>query len=93
MEKQNVNLDFSLKKTDSRRNYLLEEIKHNDLMSENIRNCVGLSFEKFSCFCFSSQQLCFNFCICLLVSVPVGVASSTRRIKIRAITAGIKKYK
>ena len=50
MEKQNVNLDFSLKKTDSRRNYLLEEIKHNDLMSENIRNCVGLSFENFLVF-------------------------------------------
>ena len=50
MEKQNVNLDFSLKKTDSTRNYLLEEIKHNDLMGENIRNYVGISFENFLVF-------------------------------------------
>ena len=34
MAKENVSLDFRLKKTDETRNYLLDEIKHNDFMSE-----------------------------------------------------------
>ena len=34
MARENVSLDFKLKKIDESRNYLLEEIKHNDLMFE-----------------------------------------------------------
>ena len=31
-------IEFRLKKIDETRNYLLEEIKHNDLMSEKCKN-------------------------------------------------------
>ena len=34
MAKENINLDFRIKKIDGTRNYLLEEIKHNDLRNE-----------------------------------------------------------
>ena len=33
---------FRLKKIDETRNYLLEEIKHNDLKSEKHEKCLGL---------------------------------------------------
>ena len=32
---EGASLEFRLRKFDETRNYLLEEIKHNDLMSEN----------------------------------------------------------
>ena len=48
----------------------------------------------FSCFCFCCQCLCLNFCFYTsLVGVLFGIASSAVRMKIFAITAGIKKYK
>ena len=34
LEKENVSLTFRLKKTDEAKNYLLEKIKQNELMSE-----------------------------------------------------------
>ena len=37
-----VILEFRLKKIDETRNYPLGEIKHNDLMSEKYKKCVGL---------------------------------------------------
>ena len=36
-------LEFRLKKIDETRHYLLEEIKHNDLMSESIKRHVCIS--------------------------------------------------
>ena len=36
--------------------------------------------------------MCFHFCFCLLVSIPLGITSSVIGLKICAITAGIKKY-
>ena len=38
MAKENVNLDFRLKKYMKKRNYILEEMKHNDLMSKKNEN-------------------------------------------------------
>ena len=36
MKKENINLDFRLKKIDEIRNYLLEQIRYYDLMSEKL---------------------------------------------------------
>ena len=33
-----ASLEFRLKKIDETRNYLIEDIKHNDLMSENYKD-------------------------------------------------------
>ena len=42
MSKENVSLDFRLKKMNETRNYFLEEIKQNDLMIESTKKCAGL---------------------------------------------------
>ena len=42
MAKENVSLEFRFKRIVETRNYLLEELKHNDLMSEEYKMCVGL---------------------------------------------------
>ena len=41
MTKEKGSLDFILKKMDETRNYLLEEITHNNLMDRSIKTCVG----------------------------------------------------
>ena len=41
MAKENVSLEFRFKRIVETRNYLLEELKHNDLMSEEYKMCVG----------------------------------------------------
>ena len=37
--------------------------------------------------------MCFDFCFCFLVGIPVGIESSAAAIKICVITTGIKRYK
>ena len=45
MTKENISHDFRLKKIDERRNYLLDEIKHNDLMTEKHKKlCRALNY-------------------------------------------------
>ena len=39
---EEASLEFRLRKIDKTRNYLWDEIKHNDLMSENIRKHVSI---------------------------------------------------
>lgn len=38
---ENVSLDFRQKKIDETKNYLLEEIKQNRLLSKKDKRCVG----------------------------------------------------
>ena len=85
MAKENINFNFRLRKTDETRNYLSEEINHNELTNEKHKKVYGAYFEHLfllSIFSFAS-----------LVGVPVGIASSELGLKIYAITAEIKKYK
>ena len=93
MAKENVSLDFRLKKIDETRNYLLDEIKHNNLTSEKRkRRCGPFNyFEHFFVFV-SAISGCVSISpFASLVGVPVGIASSAVGLKICAITAGIKK--
>ena len=39
---EEASLEFRFKKTDETRNYLLEEIKHNDLMSEKYKKTCNI---------------------------------------------------
>ena len=86
-------LEFRLKKIDETRNYLLEEIKHNDLTSEKIK-------KTYKYFNYVKHLLTLAITICVsisafasLVCLPVGITSSAVGIKLCAITAGIKRYK
>ena len=76
---------------DQTRNYFLEEIKQNELMSrehEKVCTRFGLPyFSFFNCFCISISA------IASLLSILIGIMSSAIWLKVCAITAGIKKYK
>ena len=100
MSKENVSLNLVLKKIDETRNQLLEEIKHNDLISEKhkkvCRIFVNLNFFFFSTFSVFGSISAFNS----LTGVPVGIMNSQKRVegfyeglKICAIIAGVKNYK
>ena len=77
MAKENVNLDFRLKKIYQRTNSLLEEIRHNDLLSKKHKK-VDRVLNYFKNFVFvSAVGGCVSIFVCTsLVCVPVGISSS-----------------
>ena len=88
-------LEARLKKIVETRNYLLKEINHDDLMSENYRKtCKYLNYVKHLLILVSTVTGCVSISAFVsLVCVPMGIASSAVGIKICAVTAGIKNYK
>ena len=74
------------------RNYLIEEIKHNDLKIEKYKKTW-----KYLNYAERLVVLASKITSCVLISafttLAVGITSSAVRLKICAITAGIKKYK
>ena len=88
-------LEFRLKKLDETRNYFLEEIKDNDLMSKkHKKTCKYLDYVEHLLILVSTITGCVLIsAFTSLVVVPVGITSSAVAIKMYATTAGIKKYK
>ena len=88
-------LEFRLGKINETRNYLLEEIKLNDLTREKYKKtCKYLNYVKHLLIIVS---IVIGFvsisAFASLVCVPVGLTNSAVGIKICAITTAIKKYK
>ena len=83
------------KKIDETRNCLLEEIKHNDLISEKHKKvCRDLNYFEHFLLLISTVGGCVSiFAFASLVGVSVGIASSSVGLKFFALTVGIKKYK
>ena len=84
MSEENINQEFRLKNIDKTRNYLIEEINWNRVLSyidhlliivSKFTGCVSIS-------AFAS-----------LVGIFLGILSSPTALKIGAITAGTKNYK
>ena len=92
---EEASLEFRLRKIDETRSYLLEEIKHNDLMSEKYKKtCTYLNYIEHLLILLSAVTGCvLIFSFVSLICVSVGITSSTVEINICAITAVIKKYK
>ena len=92
MAKENVSLDFRLKRIYETRNYHLDKIKHNDLMSEKHKKvCRALNyFEHFLVFISAVSGCVLISPFALLVGVLVGITSSAVGRKICGITAEIK---
>ena len=91
-----ASLEFKLKKKiDETKNYLFEEIKHTDLMSgKHKKTCKYLNYVEHLLILASTVTSCVSVsAFTSLVAVPIGMTSSTVRPKVRAITAGIKKYR
>ena len=95
MAEENLSQEFGLKNIDETRNYLIEEINQNELISKTHKKvCKILKYIKHFLILGSTITGCVSMStFSSLVSIPVGITSSVTGLKIRAITAGIKKYK
>ena len=92
MAKENVSLDFSMKKINETRNYVLDEIKHYDLMSEKHKKVWRtLNYiEHFFILLILSYWCVSSSAFASLVIVAIVIASSAIGLKILAITTVIK---
>ena len=88
-------LEFRLRKIDEARNYILDEINHNDLMTEKYKKiCKYLNYFEHLLILVSTVTGCLWIStFASLVSVRVGIASSAVGIKVFRITSRFKKYK
>ena len=90
-----MNKEFRLKKIDEIRNYLIEEINRNELMSKKHKKpCRVLNYIDHSFIVISTITGCVSIsAFASLVGIPIGITSSETELKTSVITAGIKKYK
>ena len=88
-------LKFRLKKTVEKRNYLIEKIKHNDLMSAKYKKtCKYLNYVEHLLILASTVSGCASFsAFSSLLAFPIGITSSLVGLKNCVITAGIKNFK
>ena len=87
--------EFRSRKIDETRNYLIDEVKHNDLMSGKYKkSCKYLKYAEHLLILASAVTGCISIsAFASLDAIPVGITSSVVGIKVLAVTAGIKKYK
>ena len=92
---EEASLEFRSRKIHETRNDLLEEIKHNDLMSEKYkRTCQYLNYvEKLLILSSTVAGSVSISAFASLICVPVAITGCVVGIKNCAIFAGIKKYK
>ena len=85
---EEASLEFRLRKIDETRNYLLDEIKHNDLLSEKYKKtCKYLSFVEHLLILASAITGCVSIsAFASLVCFSVDITSYAIRIKICAIS-------
>ena len=90
-----MNQEFRLnKKIDEMKNYLIEEINWNELMSKKHRKvCRVLNYIEHSLIVLSTITGCVSIStFTSLVGIPTGIANCTIGLKLFVITAAIKKY-
>ena len=88
-------VEFRLREIDETRNYLLDKIKHNNLMREKYKKTFKyLNQAEHFLILVSTVTGCVSIStFASLAFAPVGITSSVRETKVCAITAEIKKYK
>ena len=92
MPEENVNEEFRLKKVYEIRNYLVEKMNQNKLMSKNHKKV--LNYIDHSLVVISTITGCVSIiAFASLVDIPVRITSSAVGLKFCVITARIKKYK
>ena len=91
---EKASLEFRLRTIDETRNYLLDKIKDNDLMSERKKTCKYLNYVEHLLILPSTVTGCASiFAYASLVCIPVDIRSSTVGLNILTIIAKIKMYK
>ena len=88
-------LEFRLREINDTRNFLLDEIKHNDLMCEKYKKtCNYLNYVEHFLIVASTFTGCISISpFASLICVAFGITTFGVGTKICAMTAGIKKYK
>ena len=78
MAEENISQGFRLKNTDETRNYLIEEINRNELMSKKYKNnCLTLNYtEKFHILTFPITGCASISVFASLVGIPIENTSS-----------------
>ena len=91
----NICQEFRLKNIDETRNYFLEEIRQNKLMSRKHKKvCTTLNCtEYFLILASTSTEYISIAAFASLLGIPIGTASFAVALKICAITSEVKKYK
>ena len=95
MPEENVNQELRLEKINETRNHLIEEINQNALMSKKQKKVYRvLNYIEHLLIAISTITGCVSTsAFASLVGIPIGIAISTKGLKICVITTGIKKYK
>ena len=95
MAEENISQEFRLKNIDETINYFLEEIKQNELMSKTHKKvCTPVNYIEHFLILGSTITECTSVsAFASLLGIHIGITISAIRLKICAITAGIKKYK
>ena len=95
MPEENMNQEFRLEKIDEIRNYLIEEINRNELMSKKHKKvCRVLNYIDHSLIAISTITECVSISASAsLVGIPLGITSSATGVNICVTTAGIKMCK
>ena len=94
MAEENISLEFRLKNIGETKNYLIEEINRNELMSKK-RKKVYTTLSYIEHFIILASTITGYVSIspfASLVGILIGITSSAIGLKICAITAGNKKY-
>ena len=95
MAEQNIIQEFRLKNIGETRNYFIEEVNQNDLMSKKDKKvCTALNYIEYLLVLASAVTGCVSIsAVASLVGIPIGIAISAVGLQVHAITAGIKKCK
>ena len=91
MPEENMNQESWIKKIDEIRNYLIEEINRNELMSKKRKNyCRILNYIDHSLIAISTITGCVSIStFASLVCIPIRITSFATGLKNCVITAGI----
>ena len=95
MVEENISQEFRLKNVDETRNYFLEEIKQNELMSKKHKKvCTTLNYIEHFLILASTITGCISIsAFASLFGIPIGITNSAIGFQICAIAARIQKYK
>ena len=94
MPEENMNQEFRLQKIGKIRNYLIEEINRNKLMSKKHKVCRILNYIDHLVITISAITGCVSIsAFTSLVGITIGVISSAIKLKICVITSEIKRKK
>ena len=94
MVEENRSPKFRLRNIDETRNYFLEKIKHNELMSRKDKKVSTTLNHIHFLVSISAIKECISISdFTSLIGNPIGITSSVIGLKICQINAGIKNYK